>query len=166
MYSQTTTDWQTTGCHVAFQWCARIRLVTHAMANRFVIESDSLVFPAFTLLTCILQTALCNSHAFLFPPNKQRAECLIRPQTKSTCASIRAEPGPQILAAVCLVSTFFARVMSDCPPSETLCHFAPHTLVSARGVEYWAVFLLVVTGSPRRAVADNSWSHWFCCLFC
>lgn len=126
------------------------------------------VFLAFTLLIFILQTAFCNSYAFLFHFNKQRFECLILPQTKSTCAFIRGEPGESARdPGSCLSCLLFSTLNVWLSPLETLYHFALHTFVSvsvARGLEYWTVFILVVTGSPRRAMADNSWSDWLCCL--
>lgn len=60
----------------------------------------------------------------------------------------------------CLSRVYFlARSMSLIAPLETQYRFAFSTFVSvcvARGMEYSTRFILVVAGSPRRAMADNS----------
>lgn len=98
---------------------------------------------------------------------------------KSTCASTRGELawiGERFwqLSVSCILFFFFFLIFqlsvswSSSPLFRNAVPPTPPTFVSvsvAHGLEYWTLFILVVAGSPRRAMADNSWSDWLCCLF-
>lgn len=102
----------------------------------------------------------------VFHPSSNKVHLCVDLRKKKKLGSKSARGFWQLSVSCSLFSTLH---VPDCPPleRETLNHFTFSTFVSvsvARGEEYWTLFISVVAESPRRAMADNSWSDWLCCL--
>lgn len=148
--------------------CEVGELVTDAMANWFVIEcvwSLSSPFTLFSPLYPLGSFPETKPPFFLLHCYKVALQCSSCLKVHLCVDQMRAGSNRRPLPAVCVACTFLEGTGIWLPPSPY--HFDLSAFVSvsvAHGLEYWTLFILVVAGSSRRAMADNSWSDWLCCL--
>lgn len=142
-------DWLSITAVRCWWWRRGVGLVIEAMANWFVIEcvwSFSSPFHSFPL--------------YLLGGVRERT---CPPQLRASFRHLRLHPATLSSSQV----DFFFFSFFLWAKAWRVPHVGPFVFLCACcvSVEYWALFILVVAASSRRAMADNPWSDRSCSFF-